>query len=85
MGIVTFVAVFSHRLMDMLHAEFVFSFLMALKTELRLFRRSNQQVLVFAGMGPVTGDTIPRSNRAMTVGLGKDRRGMTVEAQAADA
>lgn len=85
MGIVALVAVFSHRLMDMLHAEFVFSFLMALKTELRLFRRSNQQFLVLAGMGPVTGDTIPGSDRAMTVGLGKNRGGMTVEAQTADA
>lgn len=85
MGIVTLVAVFSHRFMNMLHVEFVFSFLMALKTELRLFRRSNQQFLVLAGMGPMAGDTIPRTNRAMTVGFGKDRGRMTVEAQAADA
>lgn len=85
MGIVALVAVFSHRLMDMLHAEFVFSFLMALKTELRLFRRSNQQFLVLAGMRPVTGDTIPCSDRAVTVGLGKNRGGVTVEAQTADA
>lgn len=85
MGIVALVAVFSHRLMDMLHAEFVFSFLMALKTKLRLFRRSNQQFLMLAGMGTMTGDTIPRSNRTMTVGFGKNRRRMTIEAKAADA
>ena len=81
----TFVAVFSHRLMDVLHAEFVFSLLMALKTQLRLLRRSNQQFLVLAGMGPVTGDTIPRPHRAMAVRFGKDRRSMTVEAQTTDA
>lgn len=83
--IMTLVAVFIHRFMDVLHAEFIFPFLMALKTKLRLFRRSNQQVFVLAGMGPVTGDTIPRADWPMAVGFGKDRRRMTVEAQAADA
>lgn len=85
MRIVTLVAVFSHRFMDVLHAEFIFPLLMALETKLRFFRRSNQQFFVLAGMGPMTSDTIPRPHRAMTVGFGKNRRRMTVEAKATDA
>ena len=84
MRIVTFVAVFSHRFMDVLHVEFILAVLMALKTQLSFFRRSNQQFIVLAGMGPMTGDTIPGSHRTMPVGLGKDRCLMTVEAQATD-
>lgn len=85
MRIVTLVAVFRHRFMDVLHAEFILAVLMALKTKLSFFRRSNQQFFVLAGMGPVTGDTIPRPHRSMPVGFGKERSLMAVEAQAADA
>ena len=81
----TFVAVFIHRFMDIFHAEFIFSLLMALKTQLCFFRRSNQQFFMLAGMRPVTGDTIPRADWTMAVGFGKNRCRMTVEAQTADA
>jgi len=40
MRIVTFVAVFSHRFMDVLHVEFILAVLMALKTQFSFFRRS---------------------------------------------
>lgn len=85
MRIVTLVAVFRHRFMDELHAEFILAVLMALKTKFSFFRRSNQQFFVLAGMGPMTGDTIPRSHRTMPVGLGKERSLMAIEAQTADA
>lgn len=84
MRIVTLVAVFIHRFMDMFHAEFIFPLLMALETQLCFFRRSNQQFFMLAGMGSVTGDTIPRADWTMPVGFGENRCRMTVEAQAAD-
>lgn len=84
MRIVTLVAVFSNRFMDVLHAEFVLAILMALKTKFSLVRRSNQQFLVFTGVGAMTGYTISRSHGAMPVGFGKNRGLVAVETQAAD-
>ena len=38
MGVMTFIAILLNRVMDMLHAEFLLAVLMALKTDLSLFR-----------------------------------------------
>lgn len=83
--IVTIVAIFTHRFMDELHAEFILAVLMAAKTKLSLCRRGDQQVFMLTGMGPMTGYTIPRPHRPMPVGFGKKGGLMTVEAKAADA
>ena len=71
--------------MDVLHTEFILAILVALKTKFSLIRRSNQQFLVLAGVGTMTGDAIPRPHGPMPVGFGKDRGLMAIEAQAADA
>lgn len=78
------IAVFDHRLMNMLHGEFILAILMTLEADLAFFRRGNQQAFEFAGMRTMAGDTITGPHRTMPVALGKDCRLMAVETEAAD-
>ena len=82
--VVAIAAVLTHRRMNILHAEFILAVLMAPKTKLSLFRRGDEQMLMLAGMGPMTGYTVSGAHGPMPMGFGKDLGLMAVEAEAAD-
>lgn len=83
-GIMALVAIILHRGMDMPHGKLLLPILMALKTDLALVRRCDEETLMFAGMWGMAGNTVTRPHRTMAMTLGKDCRLMTVKTETAD-
>lgn len=83
-GIMTFIAILCHRGMDILHGKFLLPVLVALKTDLALGRRGDEQAFMFTGMGFMAGNTVTRAHRAVAMALGEDLGFMAVKTETAD-